>query len=160
MDKIVLEELAAKGLSGRKIAAILGIGKTAVYYWLNKYSIKFVVPSKVTEYKCLDCGEEAISKFYMASKKRCSICMNKYMVKRNQSIKGKIVDYKGGKCSICGYNKCLAALELHHLNPEEKDPDYNKLKDGKFELYKLEADKCVLLCANCHREVHSDLRKY
>jgi hypothetical protein len=31
------------------------------------------------------------------------------------------IAYKGGECSICGYNKCVAALEFHHLNPSEKD---------------------------------------
>ena len=76
--------------------------------------------------------------------------------------KQKAVDYKGGKCIVCGYNKCLEALEFHHKNPLEKDI---KLKSAgmnrkqSFEKSKEELDKCVLLCCRCHREVHSGLIK-
>lgn len=66
--------------------------------------------------------------------------------------KRKAVDYMGGKCSICGYNKCLTALEFHHINPKEKEI-YNS--HWKFERNKMELDKCILVCANCHREIHA-----
>jgi hypothetical protein len=57
----------------------------------------------------------------------------------------------GGKCEICGYSKCLSALDFHHLNPNEKEKRWEwqlkgfeqKIKDGKIQL----------LCANCHREI-------
>jgi 5-methylcytosine-specific restriction endonuclease McrA len=65
--------------------------------------------------------------------------------------KQKAVDYKGGKCIKCGYKKCLSALEFHHINPEEKE-GYNS--HWTFERNKIELNKCVLLCANCHREIH------
>ena len=65
--------------------------------------------------------------------------------------KQKAVDYKGGKCIVCGYSKCLSALEFHHTNPEEKE-GYNS--HWTFERNKNELDKCILLCANCHREIH------
>jgi 5-methylcytosine-specific restriction endonuclease McrA len=70
-------------------------------------------------------------------------------------VKQKAVDYLGGKCSNCGYNKCLAALEFHHINPMEKDKDFAKLR-LRFNKLKPELDKCILLCANCHREHHSN----
>jgi hypothetical protein len=72
-------------------------------------------------------------------------------------VKRKCVEYKGGKCIICGYNKCMSALEFHHKNPLEKDI---KLKGWwinrrqSFESNKEELEKCVLLCCRCHREVH------
>jgi hypothetical protein len=65
----------------------------------------------------------------------------------------KLIEYKGGKCEKCGYDKCQQALDFHHLDP-------NKKKFGlcntvySFEKLKQEADKCILLCANCHREEH------
>jgi hypothetical protein len=65
--------------------------------------------------------------------------------------KQKAVDYKGGSCVICGYNKCLSALEFHHTNPQEKE-GYNS--HWTFERNKNELNKCILLCANCHRETH------
>jgi hypothetical protein len=71
--------------------------------------------------------------------------------------KKKCVEYKGGCCVICGYKRCLSALEFHHLNPEEKDFSISKYVNVKFEKIKNELDKCVLLCANCHREVHDGI---
>lgn len=61
-------------------------------------------------------------------------------------------------CSICGYNKNGAALEWHHLNPKEKDDDpanyLNKSNKEGWEEYQKEIKKCILVCANCHREIH------
>ncbi len=60
----------------------------------------------------------------------------------------------GSKCSICGYNKCIAALEFHHKDPTEKE---GKIIGSTCSLKKqrVEAAKCILVCANCHREIHS-----
>jgi hypothetical protein len=69
-------------------------------------------------------------------------------------LKLKSVTYRGGKCCICGYNKCLAALEFHHKNPSKKDFTINKRKGIPWKTLQKELDKCDLLCANCHREVH------
>lgn len=77
--------------------------------------------------------------------------------KRLTKIKQAVVDYKGGKCFICGYNKCLHALEFHHNNPQEKDIKLNSRgidRRKSIESLKKELDKCTLLCANCHREAH------
>lgn len=71
-----------------------------------------------------------------------------------QKIKQKLVDYKGGKCEICGYNKCISALEFHHLDPNEKDFSISNSKVLSFDKCKSEVDKCILVCANCHREIH------
>lgn len=72
------------------------------------------------------------------------------------NIKQRLIDYKGGKCQICGYNRCINALEFHHINPEEKD---FTISGGtkSFNTLKLEVDKCVLVCSNCHREIHAGL---
>jgi 5-methylcytosine-specific restriction endonuclease McrA len=69
----------------------------------------------------------------------------------------KAVEYKGGKCSICGYVRCLAALDFHHKNPKEKDGyGTGALKaHWTFERNKKEIDKCVLVCVRCHREIHA-----
>ena len=78
---------------------------------------------------------------------------------RYKMIKEKAIKYKGGKCCLCGYNKYNGALEFHHINPDEKD--FNISKDGhvrSWERVRGEIDKCVLLCANCHRELHNLIR--
>lgn len=64
----------------------------------------------------------------------------------------------GNKCSICGYDKCVGALEFHHLNSQEKL--YGISSGGvcrDLETDIAEVQKCILVCANCHREIHNDL---
>ena len=71
-------------------------------------------------------------------------------------IKTKALNILGGKCSQCGYSKCLNALEFHHLNPSEKEFSINKALSNhwKWERIEIELKKCIILCANCHREIH------
>lgn len=70
--------------------------------------------------------------------------------------KEKLVEYKGGKCIVCGYNRYIGNLTFHHLNPEEKDFNISG-KSFSIESLKKEVDKCVLLCHICHGEVHAGL---
>ncbi len=82
----------------------------------------------------------------------------KAVAKRRKKIKTLAVEYKGGKCQLCGYAKCIGALELHHINSKEKsfgigDRGYTR----SWDKIRNELDKCVLLCANCHREVESGI---
>ena len=72
-----------------------------------------------------------------------------------QQRKQRIVKTMGGKCFLCGYNKNIQALEMHHLNPLEKEFTFSNTKQyHNWEELCEEMKKCVLLCANCHREVH------
>lgn len=77
--------------------------------------------------------------------------------KRGYERKRKLVNLLGGKCSRCGYSKCLAALEFHHTDPENKSfqLDLRSLSNRSFKVCKEESHKCILLCANCHRELHN-----
>ena len=59
----------------------------------------------------------------------------------------------GGKCNICGYNKSLYALDFHHLRDKDAEV-YRLVKDFSKEKALKEVEKCVLICANCHREEH------
>lgn len=56
---------------------------------------------------------------------------------------------------MCGYSKCKEALDFHHVNPNEKDFNISGSHSRSWEKIELELKKCVLLCANCHREIHS-----
>ena len=90
-----------------------------------------------------------------SGKLKCKQCMVEYDYQKRHRIKEKLVEYKGGKCEICGYNKCLNALDFHHRNPEDKEFALNTANYNKsFETLKKEADKCILVCSNCHREIH------
>jgi predicted transcriptional regulator len=68
-----------------------------------------------------------------------------------------LVEYLGGKCQICGYNNCISALQFHHKNPNEKDFTISG-KSYSIEKLKKEAYKCILVCANCHHEIHEKLK--
>lgn len=68
-------------------------------------------------------------------------------------------EISGGKCQCCGYDKCKEALEFHHVNPSTKDFTIGQLKIIKWEKLKEEIQKCVLVCANCHREIHYGYRE-
>ncbi len=78
----------------------------------------------------------------------------KAVAKRRKKVKAMAIEYKGGKCQSCGYYRYQGALELHHINPRDKDFGIgDKGYTRAWEKVKKELDKCVLLCANCHREV-------
>lgn len=86
---------------------------------------------------------------------RCKKCQNESLQRRRKQAKILLVEYRGGKCERCGYSKCIGALEFHHINPKEKDFSLSKTGRSKtIEAMKKEVDKCILLCANCHREEH------
>ena len=72
---------------------------------------------------------------------------------RRSALKQKAVDYLGGHCTICSYNKTNSALEFHHIDDFEKDFNISS-KMSSWKRIEKELKKCVLLCANCHREVH------
>lgn len=74
-----------------------------------------------------------------------------------QRQKENIIYVMGGKCVCCGYNKCNRALELHHLDPKEKDFTFSDNTNRAWDKIVLELPKTVLLCANCHRELHDGL---
>lgn len=81
---------------------------------------------------------------------------------RRHRIKEEAIDYKGGKCQIesCGYNRCKDALEFHHKDPTQKDPNIKgALTRLSINLEKLkpELDKCILVCNRCHREIHAGI---
>lgn len=63
----------------------------------------------------------------------------------------------GEKCCLCGYNKAKAALELHHLNPEYKEFAISQCLNRAWNTLHIEIQKCILVCANCHREIHEGL---
>ena len=84
---------------------------------------------------------------------------NIYKNQKDRSLRRKleIIKEKGGCCNKCGYAKNLAALELHHVDPLEKEfqLDSRNLSNQSLKKIKIEMDKCELLCSNCHRELHN-----
>lgn len=77
--------------------------------------------------------------------------------RRNNKLR--LIDYKGGKCERCGYEKSIpGAYDFHHLNPNEKDFGIAKAGNTRsLEKLKKEVDKCILVCRNCHAEIHYEI---
>ena len=69
------------------------------------------------------------------------------------------MEYKGGSCKSCGYNKCTTALDFHHRTADEKEFNIGSIWFRGFDKAKVELDKCDLLCSNCHRELHDNLSR-
>ena len=73
-------------------------------------------------------------------------------------MKKKLVGFKGGVCQICGYSRCLIALDFHHIDESTKEFELSQ-RDLTRSWEKIidEAEKCLLVCANCHREIHAGI---
>jgi hypothetical protein len=117
--------------------------------------------------KCRKCGDaKSLENFYelqqIGAKGQvwkyfdawCKGCRNKNSYNRKKITKEKAVQYKGGKCEDCGIIDIPDVFDFHHLDETKKDFSIAKTSK-KFDTIKEELDKCVLLCANCHRKRHA-----
>lgn len=86
----------------------------------------------------------------------CAECKATRSVHRRERIKKLGIELLGGSCVVCGYDKYIGALEFHHVNPAEKGAGTKQRNIAGFPIKRLteELKKCVLVCANCHREIH------
>lgn len=114
---------------------------------------------------CRDCGvEKPLSDFYTDGyykvrtkyKPTCRTCEMKGRKERSLQIIKSVFGDKPA-CLICGYDKCFAALDFHHVDPSEKEYSIAKMLLGSPAKGRLEKElrKCVVLCATCHREYHA-----
>lgn len=85
------------------------------------------------------------------TRQKCNSCSAN---QRRFTLKQKCLDYKGGKCQNCSYDRCSRALSFHHLDPSTKLFSISGSHCRTWEVIKQELDKCILLCANCHMEMH------
>ena len=82
----------------------------------------------------------------------------KAVAKRRKKIRKTAIDYLGGKCRVCGYYRCIAALDFHHLDESKKKFGLSQRgMTRSWEKTRNELEKCVLLCSNCHRELHAGI---
>lgn len=103
-----------------------------------------------------ECETHGLTEFSKGTKPRCRKCAIEAVKKRRNKLKQMAVDYKGGKCQKCGYDRCIAALDFHHIDESQKEFGISGSGYSKsWEKIKKELDKCILVCANCHREIHS-----
>lgn len=118
-------------------------------------------PKRILETKYLYCNKHGDSEHVLSNGKikrwKCCACTVELSYKHTKLSKIKCVEYKGGSCEICGYSKCIASLDFHHIDPLLKEFNLGGtgLKKSWDKLVK-ELDKCQLLCRNCHCELHAE----
>jgi hypothetical protein len=88
---------------------------------------------------------------------RCKICRKENVNKRRQNRKFELINFHGNKCQICSYDKCIGALEFHHINSKNKKFGIGSGDITSYNKLLAESMKCIMVCANCHREIHEGL---
>lgn len=172
-------KLRKEGKSYNHISNVTGYAKSVINYHCKKYKLNGRIDGKnglhnknVSEIKEYYKEHTAIetarhfnvsissikrvvdNKRVLLTNKERSAANYRYVKKFRKQNKKKAVEYKGGKCERCGYNKCISALDFHHLNPKKKNFAPSENIGVAWDKLKSEIDKCILICANCHRETH------
>ena len=128
----------------------------------NKLATQFLINHM--EKKCIICKNKLLGKQtrFCSTKCKNNLTNNKHQnyvsqQRRGYERKTKLIKMKGGCCSICSYNKNLAALCFHHLEPTTKSfqIDIRQCSNNSWNKLILEANICQLLCLNCHAETHN-----
>lgn len=110
----------------------------------------------MTAFVCRTCGIKGKTHFYSNAKYQCKKCWNQRTYKSGIDKVNKLKSEFGGRCGRCGYDKCLGALEFHHIEPTVKEFTLGHRRGLSEEALRIELSKCELVCANCHREIHSE----
>lgn len=130
----------------------------------NTRKIDKLSPIAIGKKTCPRCNtEKDVEDFYLRRdgsdlSSYCKKCSSDEVKERQRKFKKICIDYKGGKCSACGYSRCDYSLIFHHTDPTKKDFTISHCKLTTFnDRIRRELDKCILLCANCHGEEHARL---
>jgi transposase len=163
-----LKSFVEAGMSSAQIAEAVGLSKTTVRHWLREYGLKTEwaerrhASMELQPEALLRCRHHGLTRFRRrrGGGYRCAKCRSEAVARRRRKIKQILVDDAGGRCSVCGYDRSVAALEFHHLAPAEKCFSLSHRGVARsLDKARAEAKKCALLCANCHAEVESGLIK-
>lgn len=114
------------------------------------------IPLDLTKCSTPDCTNLPRNRFEKYCSKRCGRKVKSFLLGRR--LKQDAVAFTGGSCSKCGYNKSIAALNFHHRDTTQKEFLVTQ-KLRPWSVIVKELQKCDLVCANCHRELHADWDK-
>lgn len=162
MEKKLLEEKIQSGATLKQMSRELNSSQTNVAYWIKKHSLKLrrgrggKLPDDLkTPCKCA-CGESDPNKFYGHKHSICGKCHNKYNHENGRKKRQYILNKMGNKCqnSQCGFDKYKSALDVHHLDPSQKDVAFRTHRYWTIDRINKELEQCVLLCRNCHQAYH------
>lgn len=161
MDKEELSKFCNEGLSTRDIAKIKNLSQSSVKYWIAKFNLKTDPYSKTLKRlgirKCTYCGQDDQKEFYGKRIRLCKKCHNHDVSKRGQEVKQKAREYLGNKCLYCNFDEHKVSLDIHHIDPNIKDPNFHSMRSWCWKRVLKEIQSCILLCKNCHNAYHCGL---
>jgi len=170
IERDVLAAMLAQGLSIRAMAERLGRSYTSVRYWLAHYALTTPRAARLAETAGAraagaetveaTCSVHGVTLFVRrgADGFRCRLCRSGAVDRRRKEVKRILVDEAGGSCVLCGYDRSMAGLHFHHVDPTEKAFGLSGRGMAlSLEAARAEAAKCVLLCSNCHAEVEAGI---
>jgi hypothetical protein len=88
---------------------------------------------------------------------RCRRCEGEAVTRRKQRVRRTLIEEAGGRCAVCGYDRCPINLHFHHVEPAKKEIKMSAQIGRSLARFREEAKKCVLVCANCHGEIEAGL---
>ena len=163
----LLAEVVACELSVRDMAEVFDRSPTTIRHWLRRYALETPRMARERLGRAalaaglhtaeIPCPRHGLTRHVRrAGGFRCARCRVEHVAEKRRRIKRQLVLEAGGRCELCGYDRCLAALQFHHLDRAAKR--FALSQEGvtrSMSEARVEAAKCVLLCANCHAEVES-----
>lgn len=168
-----LETMVEDGLSIAQIAQATSRSKATVRHWLIRYGLKThgsagrrpLEQAKAAKQAGLAtatmrCDHHGETDFCLDGRGyyRCKRCRSAAVARRRRKVKAILVKEAGGCCCLCGYNRNMRALHFHHVDPAQKRREINaKGVAVALDKLRVEAQKCVLLCSNCHAEVEDGI---
>lgn len=164
LDRAELARFVEAGMSSGQIAERTGRSKTTVRHWLREFGLatqwtnRRQASSEGRQRMLLRCSRHGMTPFARrrSGGYRCNKCRAEAVSRRRRKVKQVLVQEAGGACRLCGYDRCVAALEFHHLVPAEKRFSLShRGVTRSMAAAREEAARCVLLCANCHAEVEA-----
>jgi hypothetical protein len=173
ISRDLLEPLISAGMSITQIAEEAGRSKATVRHWLTRYGLKThgalgrrervqagLAKEAGLETTRLHCSHHGDTDFLLDRRGyyRCKACRSAAVSRRRRKMKEILVKEAGGACFVCGYSRDMRALHFHHTEPSLKRHEINARGAAiALERLRTEAQKCVLLCANCHAEVETGM---
>lgn len=163
LQRTDLESLVATGASTRGIASVLGVSQSTVRHWLRRYELTTERADRrkdMADERMGLCATHGKSLFRRRKNGhwRCLKCRSRYVSDRRRRVKAILIAESGGRCVLCGYDRSVAALQFHHVDPDSKRFELSSRGVAQaLEKVREEAAKCVLLCANCHAEVETGI---
>jgi len=121
--------------------------------------IALILEQKQTKF-CKKCGKEKNLAYFYKNRNKyscyCKDCSVRITTERRRIQKQNMLEYKGARCTICGFDKHPAALHLHHRDCSDKEFNFSRKNRMVMtdEIIK-ELDKCDVVCANCHAIIHA-----